>query len=517
MANAGVDEYIARTIREGDKGSKLLAAKVAPTLAHPLVDRISEGMGGINVLRPPADSLIVVHSSGGDHSQRDLRQYVNSVVEKMVSDSVRIGAEPMGFGDVVDASSMDLKMIAAIGDELRACADHYLLPVMNGELADLGARVNCQANLSGTIISALPKNSRFARAVPGVFEHGGVTYAVFDPKGQAVFINCDGIGTKTEFYERVMENVLAVIEDRVSRLELGFRDGLRCGVEDFAAMNLDDTAKLGATARVLSGVLETRGKIPAELVKEKLKRITEAFGVLGILQHEDVRDRIQGYYPSADTYNISGSAVSTIDENRLRNLPKPLEGDTLIAIRGESNPRSNGITAKRKTMVKILGEKWHQTFSGEVFLEYLTSPSTILYPTFSRLLQEGLATSVFHNSGGAYNGKLARPLAKHNLFVDLGDRLFQPDWREVTLAAYSLSVRDAYEKWPMGTDGFVSSSRPEEAVAAIKEAGLEARPVGRLEKARGDASGRYLRTGEPVTGVRLEAFNGQEVYFSGRD
>jgi phosphoribosylaminoimidazole (AIR) synthetase len=503
-----VDEYITKTIKEGDKGSKLLAAKCAPTLKKPLVDIISQGMGGIAVLRPPQDCVIAVHSTGGDNHISDLRRYVGSVVRKMVQDSHRIGATPLGFGNVVDASSMDLSMITIIGDQLRKSAEDFNLPVMNGELADLGTRVNCQANLSGTMISALPRSSHFASIIPGIFEYDGITYAVFDPQGKPVFINCDGIGTKTEFYERLLETYMASALAATALLNYDYDSPYKeipCGAEDFAAMNLDDTAKLGARAHVLSGVIETKGRLPVRLIKEKLIRITDAFGVLGILQHEAVESRLLGYRSEAPAYNISGSAVSTIDEERLKNLPKPQEGESLIAICGGSNPRSNGISAKRKTMSRLFGERWHETREGRIFLDYLTKPSTILYPVFTNLLQRELATSVFHNSGGAYDGKLARPLAKHNLFVDI-KKLFEPDWREVALAAYSLSVKDAYGKYPMGTDGFVSTSRPEEAINTIHAMGFNALNAGKLEKA---VDGR--------TGVKLIAFNGQEVYFSGRD
>ncbi len=497
-----VDEYIATTIRQGDVGSKLLAAKIASTLKNPLVDIVSSGMNGIAVLRPPKGSLVIVHSMGGDPRKTELREYVNSLVDRLVSGSQRIGAHPIGFGDVVDASSMDLEMISLIGDQLRERASHYHLPIMNGELADLGKRVNCSANLSGTMISIVQKNNSRIKNT-GIFECEGITYSVFDPRGEAIFSNFDGIGTKTEFYERLMENNYDKIH---------CANDLACGVEDFIAMNADDTAKLAARLRVLSGVLETRGRIPVELIKEKLKRITSSFNVSGILQHEDMGTRIRGYREHVDTYNISGSAVSTINEERLKNLPKPLEGNSLVAIRQTPNPRSNGISAKRAVMTKLFGDMWHQREEGQLFLKYLAEPSTILYPLFDTLFKEDLATSVFHNSGGAYNGKLARPLAKHGLYIDLQDKLFEPDWREVALAAYTLTTKAAYEKWPMGTDGFVSTNNPKGAIALIKERGFDAREVGKLESAKLNSS-----DGQRVTGVRLRAFNGQEVYFSGRD
>ena len=75
--------------------------------------------------------------------------------------------------------------------------------------------------------------------------------------------------------------------------------------------------------------------------------------------------------------------------------------------------------------------------------------------------------------------------------------------REI-LKKSSTSVRDAYAKYPMGNDGFVATSNAREAIAVIEKHGLKAKVVARLVKA-------------DETGVELTAFNGEKVYFSGKD
>ncbi len=276
-------------------------------------------------------------------------------------------------------------------------------------------------------------------------------------------------------------------------------------------MKADDTIKLGAVLKVLADVVEKSGGITtSELVKEA-QRISQELNVKYILQEEDVGDRLKGYKEGEPTYNVSGTAISVIDEERLRNPLAPKFGDYVIAIRGKPNPRSNGITDKRKIMIDLFGVDWHKTETGKVFLEYLSAPSTVLYPIFTKLINEGLATSVYHMSGGAYNGKLARPLAKHGLFSKI-ENLFPPDWREFTLAgAQFASAETAYGKCPMGNDGFVTTSNPDEAIKAIENMGLEAKVVGKVgtsEEIIGTLS---------ATGVMITAFNGKTVYFTGRD
>jgi phosphoribosylaminoimidazole (AIR) synthetase len=249
-------------------------------------------------------------------------------------------------------------------------------------------------------------------------------------------------------------------------------------------------------------------------MEEHAKALGDRLGFAYILQNERMSGRLRGYKPGAPVMNISGSVVSAIDEERLRKPLKPSQGEFLIAIRGKPNPRSNGITALRKRMIELLGNDWHETELGKMFLEYLSAPSTVFYPVFRDLISKGLVSSVYHMSGGAYNGKLARPISKHNLIARIGYQpnseiqdLFHPDWRHLALS-HGTPMQNAYGKWPMGNDGFVAvaEENTKEVLKVLESYGLEARVVGKFEAAE---AGR--------TGVELKAFNGETVYFSGKD
>jgi len=218
------------------------------------------------------------------------------------------------------------------------------------------------------------------------------------------------------------------------------------GLGDSAAMKFDDTAKSGATAVVISDVVEYNGNIDFDPMNLEASEIGEKTGAMYILQKENVGNRLRSYNGKAAAFNVSGSAVCLIDEERLKNPLKPSAGEYLVAIRGKPNPRSNGITAKRK-IINSLGqewcrnsgkEEWHETREGKEFLGYLAEPSTILYSVFKDLIDKDVATSVYHLSGGAWDGKLARPLTKHNLFAKLKN-IFPPDWRESALVGHSFT------------------------------------------------------------------------------
>ncbi|MFT4303515.1 MAG: AIR synthase related protein [Candidatus Woesearchaeota archaeon] len=484
-----VDSYIEDVVKRGDEDSDLLAALSAPTLRNAnYVDIVREGMNGLAVLRIDENYLCIVHSDVANGTKRDLGKYAESLVERLVESSWKIGATPVGFANVVDAKKGNKNDIETIGNALVKKANEFRIPILNGELAILGDRVSKKANISGTMISVINKENVQFRS-PGVFNVDGTAYAVFDHNGKAIWINSDGVGTKTEFYER---------------LNLWGR-----GLIDSLAMKLDDTIKIGATAHVVSDVVETRFGVPTTRLLRQADSLSHSLGISYILQIEEtMQDRIKGYKPTAAAYNVSGSVVSTIDEERLRNPLFPREDEFLIAIRGHPNPRSNGITDRRKLMVDLFGNEWHTIPDAEKYAEYLAQPSIIFYPLFKELIEQGVATSVYHMSGGAYNGKLAKPLAKHGLYVEIKD-LFIPDSMELITIGKDTPMEIAYRKYPMGNDGFITAKllNITEAQKIIENHGLESKVVGTIE-----------RRIDGVTGVKLTAPSNREIiYFSGKD
>ncbi len=480
-ADFAVDSYIEKVIERGDEGSELLAKRAAPTLRNSKYVRvISGGMHGMAVLRVPEDCCVVVHSASGKREEEDVENHATSLVYKLLRQADHINVEPVAFADVIDSSTGETDMLNRVMDGLVGRANRHMLAILNGENAILGERITREANVSGTMVSLGPRDLLQGQDTR-VFTYNGVRYAVFDHHDLAVFMNSDGNGTKTEILERMGRGY-----------ELALRDSL--------AMKLDDLIKKGAIAKVVSDAVEISGDIPFHLLEEAASRFLQDSGIAHILQREDVGDRLRSYKSGVPAYNISGSAVSVIDEEMLRNPPKPREGESLVAIAGVPNPRANGITAKRKIMVDRFGLEWHTTEEGKPFLDYLSRPSTILYFVFRDLLEKGLATSFYHMSGGAYDGKLAKPLAKEGLFARV-EGLFEPDPREVFFVEASGSLRNAYAKFPMGNDGFVTTSNPREAIRVIEQHGYRARDVGKLEKMQGKTS------------LTLVAYNGKEVNF----
>ncbi len=482
-----VDSYDERIIGPGDEGSALWARICAPTLRNsPHVRVIKGGMNGVAVIKVPRGHYVLVNASTGHPSLSDISEHAGSLVDRLVEPARRLGATPIGLGNDFNSSTGDLGVIERAGKGLVERANKFGVAIMNGENAILGSRVNGEANILGALVSMIPKSVAPFESSTRLFEHDGTRFAVFDPCEKSVYVNNDGNGTKLEFNEKA------------KRLELGLSDS--------AEMKLSDFIKLGASARVIADVVETNQPLDMAGLETEARRLGGKYGFTYLLHHELVGDRIRSYKPGAFALNIGGTAVSVIDEEFIRNPLKPEEGNVLIAIRGNPNIRSNGATLRRETMNKVSGEEWHTTSEGRRMLEYFVRPSTILYGVFRDLISKGAATSVYHMSGGAYNGKLARPLAKHGLFVKI-DKLFAPCDQELEfLKLTSLTAEGSYGKLPMGNDGFIATRHEEAAMHIIHAHGLEGRRVGPLQSA---IDGR--------TGVELRAWNGEMVYFSGKD
>src|SRR3989338_7999890 len=347
-----LDDYLTDVIQRGDQGSHFLGNRCAPTLRNcPYVKIIKGPIQNVGVLELPETYDVVVHSATGDPKITDVHAHARSVVTRLCTQAQQLGITPLAFANVIDSRTGDLSMLEAAVTGLVAEANERGLAIMNGENAILGDRVLAEANIMGTMISIISKDK--ALLLPRHLRHNKIASARFDPAGNYVFINADGVGTKTEIYER-------------ARFPTG-------ALDDFAAMNLDDASKLRATARVLSGVVEFTGLMPLDVLTSHARQLGKELDISFILQQENGAGRISTNH--LFTYNLSGAVVSTIDKAKAQTPLQANPGDYLVAIAGKPNPRSNGITGKRKAMEQLFGPNYQYHPQGRHILEYLATPS----------------------------------------------------------------------------------------------------------------------------------------------
>lgn len=470
-----IDEYVERTIGSGDAISAELARLFGDTLRHPSVDVISSGKGGMAVVRTQDDEDVVGFAAAGASNLNGYEHGV-SLVRRLMESADRLGVRPIGFANVIDSRHEEWERVRPLAEGMRERALKEGVAVLNGEYAILGERV-ADANAMGVMIATIPRSRRI--------DMTEIPFARFSHDGLPITINADGVGTKTELYERTGR----------------YGEALK----DFLAMNLDDTSKFGGVARAVLGVMERRGDIPR--IDADAKRLEQLLGFPVRIQHEDAGERIASYRDGVAAYNLSGAVISTVNEARLRNPPRSEPEDYLVGVRNSQNPnpRSNGISRLRTLAWQSFGHKptddWHLNPEAKDCLRFLAAPSTIFYPLFNEVLQDGSATAVYHMSGGAFDGKLAKPLAENGLHATL-DNLFTADPCLTRFAEKGgIGAKDAYKMWHMGTEALVSTKNPRAVIAAAKERGYDARIVGQISASDGRA------------GATLTAFNGERVEY----
>ena len=503
MGNSIQDEYYEKIIKPGDRGSDLLTEAIAKTIGNSEFARIEGNPYQLTGLRIPAGQCVVVNSDVGEGST--LASKARSLVERLSHNAIdELGARPIAFTNIIDSTTGDDSVILPIRDTLVSVANEKRLAIINGENAILGSRVvgdssygkfaekiNGSANISGTMFSIVEPDELFRRGITnanGIYRSkNGTAFILFPSTGEFLFANSDGVGTKHEFYER-----------------LGVDSWIKAN-RDAIAMDADDAGKNAARIIAYSGVCERNlaAKDIGGIVPAEMSGLCQKLGFFGTLELRI--GNYQSYKEGIPAFNIGGSAISIIPDVRLTNLPVPKEGNYLVVLRSRiPNPRSNGITAKREGMEKLHGKEWQETPWGKYFMQFLAQPSTIFYPFFMEVFDKGLADSVYHMSGGAFDGKLARPLAKQGLYVEL-DNLFEADPREIALASVtSNSIAASYGKCSMSNEAFIATDYPHEVIDRAIRRGYDARKAGRIE-----------RNPDGKTGVKFYAL-GQEVSFSGK-
>jgi phosphoribosylaminoimidazole (AIR) synthetase len=512
------DWYNEKTILKGDECSKILAEITSPSLKeHPEARFVKSGMNHVAVLVPRENHSYFAFTIGGPAEEKDTKMYVKKLLKNGVDIALDAGLEPLGFTDVIDANRSEPDLARMIGNILAEESHTYSRKLghgfgcFNGEYADLSTMIKFDANMNITIIGRRKENELGMRSADKkIVLRDGLEAFKFIPGDKFIYMNSDGEGSKSILEVLAGKEVYSVINSD--------------------AMKADDLVKINAEVILLSDLVEHNGLMNAKL-RNQFKSMAETIFAIkvrsdrgkGIVTIHDVGDRLNSYSEGMLAFNVSGSAVSLISEKNLANMPVPKEGDYLLSIRkllansselSDDGWRSNGISPLRKIPLDAFGKEWYKTAQGREILRYATTPSDIFYPAFKYLLDNKLASSVFHLSGGAYNGKLARPLMKEGLHaklyhVDSSDVEYESLWSvsDIVKKVIDLSGLESssfYNKWVMSNPGFVATDAPAPAALALRKFGYAARVVARLEKS-------------DKPGVTLIAYDGTPLYFDGKD
>ena len=518
------DFYKETTLKQGNECSKILAEFTTPTLEnHPDIRFVQSGMNHIAVIAPRKDNIYYGFSVAGDPKETDMQMYVKKLIESGVNTALNYGLTPIGFADVIDASRADVDLARLIGNVMAEESYRYKkqlghkLAVLNGEYAHLKGVVTSDANMNLAMVCRVTdpikviQKQEFHSIIPDQL-------VGFNPRGDFIYANSDGVGTKHLLYS--LAELLG---------EFGYQEHM--AVIDGIEMQRADLVKINANAKMTINTLEHNGSLSVEKAqrfKKLAKQIMAQDGGISIINYHDVGNNLRGYDDDMSATNFSGSSLSTISERNLSHLPKPVPGNYVMSFRAASasNPdelgpdgwRSNGISSLREIPFNKLGKDWYKTPEGKEILKYAITPSDNFYTIFKRLFDEDVISAGVHLSGGSYNEKLARYLAKENLFLSLtadqSDKY--PLWPVSDIVKKVIDMSGMppssfYNKWVMSNPGFVFTDYPEAVTDIAKKYGYLTRKVG-IVKAAIEA-----KDGRPAIrpGVSIRTYTGEDIFFDG--
>lgn len=438
------DSYHERFHVGGNAVSRLMATTAAQTLRDaPSLESIVSGKNGITVARlAPGETVVAVSALGDGVSPFVPSTTSRAIVDTLYTSLNALGATPVGFSNIMNYSSAEgMDDIREYAHAMAAAATERRVGMMNGESALLTFRL--AAPIAGAA-TGIGISSNTVKCSDDAFSYTNETDAP-----QLLYLNSDGVGTKGLYAELLHAQRASNNGDSIAVLARP--------QQDMIAMTADDTVKLGARLLAIMGQQEATNALYQRSEFASTYRATLAsLGIKGsLLTH--LSSSISEYIEDIPASQIDGTAISVVDEARLQNLPVPREGDVLLGIR-TSDLRSNGFTGYTEGFARAFENRNWYTFLSDDILDYLSRPSAVFYPAFSELLDKAFASSVFHMSGGALDGKLAAPLAKHGLFVDMG-KLPLPDTVPLLLQNLTGTASEfAYRKWGMNMNGYVTVS-----------------------------------------------------------
>lgn len=297
-------------------------------------------------------------------------------------------------------------------------------------------------------------------------------------RGVTYGLQLDGIGTKTEFYERLNEhsgsafNLFAMVVD----------DAAATGGEVLVVGNILDVNELDEkNSTIITGM--------HKLAEGMVMAASEAgVAVIGG-EIAELGKRVHGY--GDFNYNWAGVGVVATRKDRRLTGKELKAGHHLV---GFADPgfRSNGITDVRNAMEENYGPNWHEqiepTLSSIAFGSLMQTPATIYAKLMSKL-QGGVRheepaaeiTGVAHITGGGQPSKLGRLLLRTNgLGITIDNPINPPEMMLFVQRLRGFDDRKAYGKWHMGPGMIVATTEPEVVISEATKIGKEARVISQV-------------------------------------
>ena len=212
------------------------------------------------------------------------------------------------------------------------------------------------------------------------------------------------------FFKNMKNPILVSSVDGVgTKLKIAVETGVHNTVgQDIVNHCINDILVMGARPLVFLDYIAT-GILSPKIVEQIVEGLSRACKESAIALIGGETAEMPGMYQEGD-YDIAGTIVGVVDEEKVIDGSKSTAGDAVIGLRS-SGLHTNGYSLARKIVREIAGKKYSDIFEPEnkTFGEVLLSPHIAYTPLFS-VIDKGYVKGIAHLTGGGFQNNIDRIL-----------------------------------------------------------------------------------------------------------
>lgn len=273
----------------------------------------------------------------------------------------------------------------------------------------------------------------------------------------------DGVGTKLR---------LAFLMDKHDTV------GIDC-----VAMCVNDIICCGAKPLFFLDYIACGKNVP-ERIADIVKGVCEGCVQSGAALIGGETAEMPGFYP-VDEYDLAGYSTGVVDKDQIIRQENMREGDVILAL-PSSGVHSNGFSLVRKVFdVEHADLKMPlDALGGKSLGETLLTPTKIYVKPVLALLERVKVKGISHITGGGFYENIPRSIPEGlQAKIEKSAVRVLPIFNLIAKAG-NISERDMYNTFNMGVGMSVIVSPEDEQISLeiLREQGLDAYPIGRIER-----------------------------------
>jgi len=257
---------------------------------------------------------------------------------------------------------------------------------------------------------------------------------------------------------------------------------------DLVAMCVNDIAVVGAEPLWFLDYFAT-GKLSAEQGAQVVKGIAEGCRQAGCALIGGETAELPGFY-AAGEYDLAGFSVGCVERSKIIDGKSVVPGDLVLGV-ASSGLHSNGYSLARKALMERYPmDHRFAAIPGKTLADLLLEPTKIYAKQLLAVLEKVRLKSIAHITGGGLPGNVPRNLPDGTRAVVEEKRWERPAIFDLIEREGQVPRDEMYRTFNMGLGLtlVVAPGDEQGALAALREQGLAAWTVGRIEKGAGEAT-----------------------------